>query len=48
MKVLVTIDFSADGDDTLEYQLTSLKQLLEDCDSAGISLNVLKMDVIEE
>jgi hypothetical protein len=50
MKVQLVVEFWADGDETEsdQYQLDCLKQLIEDCDSAGVSIRVDEMKVVKE
>lgn len=48
MKVMVTLDYSADGYYTEEEELACLKQMLEDLDSAAVNVSVLYMKKVEQ
>lgn len=48
MRVKLEIDFYADGYYTKEEELACLKTLLNDCDSAAVTLSVVSMEIVEE
>lgn len=50
MKVQLTVEFWADGDETDsdQFQLDCLKQLIEDCDSAGVTIRVEEMKKVAD
>lgn len=48
MKISLVLEFWADGDCSEKYQRECLEQLIEDMDSAGVSVKLLNMYILPE
>ena len=48
MRLLVELEFSADGYETEEEELNSFKCIEELVDSAGITLSIIKVERLED
>ena len=48
MKVTIELDFSADGYTSKEEELLCLKEMLEDLDSAAVTIRVNSLEIIKE
>lgn len=46
MRVVAILEFSADGDPSEASQLEALKQLIEDQDSAAVTIKVESLEVV--